>query len=476
MQRRACTLISPAVVLALALALLVGAWSPAASAAAASAKRRPPASPRPPQVALPHVFHGPSAQVTMAPVGLSFEYSAMAQDLGTGACPAPALAAELQQLGSPPLALSGDSQDMTAPSGALTGPPASWEAATLFSLPSEFWSQLQCLLSTARDPLTVGLNAKTGQLAWAQQMVAGAHSAASNGLDFSIGNEPDLFSLPNYSALAKPQANAEAAAVGVYLQVVSSLLPAIAGAPLIGPELAVPARWRAQLPRVIAQLHDQIVGVHAYPLSACVTPRAVTIGGLLSAAAGAEPSAFGWVVADAAAAGVPAIISEANSASCGGRAGVSDSPASAVWAVRFVLSALKTGFREVRFHFSGDPYDAFVVRGGEVLNRPLDSALVALNQWLPVGSMLQGIRGLRGLLATAISGGAGAAQLILDNEHAQAQAVVLRTSQSVRVEVLSAAQGGLQVAQLSPHRGAIKLRVAPSSVLAVLPTAVSAVR
>jgi len=474
MQRRARTLISPAVVLALALALLVGAGSSAASAAAAAAKRRHSASSRLPEVALPHVFHGPSAQVTMAPVGLSFEYSAMAQDLGTGPCPTPALAAELQRLGSPPLALSGDSQDMTAPSGALTGPPASWEAATLFSLPSEFWSQLQCLLSAARDPLTVGLNAKTGQLAWAQQMVAGAQSAASNGLDFSIGNEPDLFSLPNYSALAKPQANAEAAAVGVYLQVVSSLLPAIAGAPLIGPELAAPARWRGQLSRVIAQLHDQIVGVHAYPLSACVTPRAVTIGGLLSAAAGAEPSAFRWVVADAAAAGVPAIISEANSASCGGRAGVSDSPASAVWAVRFVLSALKTGFREVRFHFSGDPYDAFVVRGGEVLDRPLDSALVALNQWLPVGSMLQGIRGLRGLVATAISG--GAAQLILDNEHAQAQAVVLRTSQSVRVEVLSAARAGLHVAQLSPHHGAIKLRVAPSSVLAVLPAAVSAAR
>ena len=476
MQRRARTLISPAVVLALALALLVGAGSPATFAAAAAAKRRHPASSRPPEVALPHVFHGPSAQVTMAPVGLSFEYSAMAQDLGTGACPTPALAAELQRLGSPPLALSGDSQDMTAPSGALTGPPASWEAATLFALPSEFWSQLQCLLSAARDPLTVGLNARTGQLAWAQQMVAGAQGAASNGLDFSIGNEPDLFSLPNYSALAKPQADAEAAAVGVYLQVVSSLLPAIAGAPLIGPELAAPARWRGQLPRVIAQLHDQIVGVHAYPLSACATLRAVTIGGLLSAAAGAEPSAFRWVVADATAAGVPAIISEANSASCGGRAGVSDSPASAVWAVRFVLSALKTGFREVRFHFSGDPYDAFVVRGGEVLDRPLDSALVALNQWLPVGSMLQGVHGVKGLVSTAISAGAGAAQLILDNEHAQALAVVLRTSQTVRVEVLSAARAGLQVAQLGPRHGAIKLRVAPNSVLAVLPAAVSAAR
>jgi hypothetical protein len=475
MQRRPRTPITPAALLVLVCSLLVSAWSPSAALSAVSAKRRSPASRHPaappaPEVALPHVPHGPSAQITMPPVGLSFEYSAMAQDLGTGACPAPALAAELEQLGSPPLALAGDSQDMTAPSGAITGPPASWEAATLFSLPGEFWGQLHCLLSAAHDPLTVGLNVKTGQLAWAQQMVAGAQSAATNGLDFSIGNEPDLFSLPNYAALAKPQADAEAAAASLYVQVVSSLLPAIAGAPLIGPELAVPARWRAQLPRVIAELHEQIVGVHAYPLSACVTPRAVTIGGLLSAKAGDEPSAFGWVVADANAAGVPAILSEANSASCGGRAGVSDAPASAVWAVRFVLSALKTGFREVRFHFSGDPYDAFVVRGGEVLDRPLDSAMVALNQWLPLGSTLQTIAGVRGLLATAVNGGASAAELVLDNEHALAQLVVLRTTQSVRVEELSAARAGLLAAQLSPRNGRIKLRVAPNSVVAVLPS------
>jgi hypothetical protein len=467
MQRRPRTLICSPAAFVVGLLLVVGAFSPASSLAAKHAAHRSPKAPRPSEIALGRAFHGPSVQVTMAPVGLSFEYSAMAQDLGTGPCPAPALTAELQRLGSPPLSLAGDSQDMTAPSGAVAGPPESWQAATLFSLPGEFWNQLHCLLSSARDPLTVGLNAKTGQLAWAQQMVAGAQSAATNGLDFSIGNEPDLFSLPNYASLAKPQANAEATAASLYLQVVSSLLPAIAGAPLIGPELAVPRRWRLQLSRVIATLHEQIVGVHAYPLSACATPRAVTIGGLLSAGAADEPRAFGWVVADADAAGVPAIISEANSASCGGRAGVSDSPASAVWAVRFVLSALRTGFKEVRFHFSGDPYDAFVVRGEEVLDRPLDSAMVALNQWLPVGCMLQAVAGLHGLQGTAVSASAGGARLILDNEHPQAQALVLRTAQSVRVQILDAARAGLHATQLSPRHGRIELRVAPNSVLAV---------
>jgi len=293
----------------------------------------------------------------MPPVGLSLEYPVMAADLATGACPSPALVAQLRALGSPPLALAGDSQDMTMPSGVPPNPPLSWETATLYSLPAGFWSQLRCLLSAAVDPLTAGINAKTGNLAWAAQLVAGAQSAATAGLSFSLGNEPDLYYLPNYASLARPQADEEAAAVNLYLQVAAYLQQAVGGAPVIGPELATAAHWQRELPRVIGQLHEQTVGVHLYPLSTCVTPKAATIGGLLSARAANSPRRQAWVVADANAAGVPAIISEANSVSCGGKVGVSDSPASAVWAVRFVLAALETGFREVRFHFSGGPYD-----------------------------------------------------------------------------------------------------------------------
>jgi hypothetical protein len=137
----------------------------------------------------------------MRPVGLSLEYPTMAQDLGAGACPPPALVAELRQLGSPPLALSGDSQDLTIPPGLPLSPPT-WENATLYTLPTTFWSQLHCLLSEAGDPLDAGLNLRTGPPAWAAQMAAGAASAATNGLEFSLGNEPDLYSQHNYASLA----------------------------------------------------------------------------------------------------------------------------------------------------------------------------------------------------------------------------------------------------------------------------------
>ncbi len=104
----------------------------------------------------------------------------MAADLGAGACPPPALAAELQRLGSPRLALGGQSQDFTSPVPA-SGAPSNWETLTTYSLPAPFWSQLHCLLGATNEPLTVGLNARIGQLGWAEAMVAGAQQAATAG-------------------------------------------------------------------------------------------------------------------------------------------------------------------------------------------------------------------------------------------------------------------------------------------------------
>lgn len=456
--------------LAAGLVFIAGGWGAGDSAATTTTGHSgtpPHHVPPPSEITLTHPLSGSGVEVTMPPIGLSLEYPLMAQDLGTGACPPPALVAELRRLGSPPLALAGASQDVTAPSGALTGQPVSWTTASLYSLPANFWSQLHCLLSETKDPLIAGLNMKTAEPTWATQMVAGAQSAATNGLAFSLGNEPDLYSLPNYAELARPQANGEVIAVDRYLQLATSLQQTLGGAPVIGPELAIAARWQHQLPRIIQELHESAVGVHLYPLSACAGPKVTTVKALLSAAAADAPHTLAWVATDASAAHVPAILSESNSASCGGEEGVSDSPAAAVWAVRFVLTALKIGFQEVRFHFSGGPYDPFIVHGQAVADRPLQSALVAINQWLPAGTFLRTLTGVRGLVATAIGGTAGQPQLILDNESSKAQTVILRGAPSVRIEVLSAVAAGLQTTQLSSPSDRIKVPVQSNTVLAV---------
>jgi hypothetical protein len=361
-------------------------------------------------------------------------------------------------------------QDWTAPSGALPNPPTSWQTATAYPLPASFWSQLHCLLSATKDPLTVGLNLRTGNLAWATQMATSAVEAATNGVSFSLGNEPDLYGVPNYGSLAKPLPGEEVAAASLYLKLAEYLRPAIGSAPLIGPEVARPVDWRLQLQRIITQLHVQTVGVHAYPLTACGGGRGASLEGLLSAKVADEPTRLAWVVGLARSAGLPAILSEANSASCGGIPGLSDSPAAAVWAVRFVLNALKSGFEEVRFHSAGDPYDPFLVRGAAIVTHPIESAIVALNQWLPVGASLRSVPHVRNLIATAIGAPTGKLVLILDNEGSQAQPVVVRSAAAVDVSMLSAAFPGLRTLIRSPTHGAVKLSVARHSLVALSPS------
>ena len=262
----------------IAAGLALAAISPAPAVAGAHGKAPPPL-----ELTLgAGLLKGRGVGVTMAPVGLSLEYTVIAADLGAGACPPPALVSELERLGSPPIALAGQSQDFTAPAEALPFAPSSWEGLSTYTLPAAFWSQLHCLLSASRDPLTVGLNARIGPPSWAAQMVAGAQAAATNGLAFSLGNEPDLYYLPNFSSLGKPQAGAEAIAVGRYLQIAEALKPELAGGAVIGPELSVPSSWRVSLGHVIRVLGARTLGVHAYPLSVCRTPRAATLSGLLA--------------------------------------------------------------------------------------------------------------------------------------------------------------------------------------------------
>ncbi len=470
MHRHACRRTGTAI--GAALLIVLGSLSQDLGSASAATPRAPAAKTHhttnpPVEVTLPPHLAGPSAPVTMDPVGLSLEYSLMALDLGTGPCPPPGLTTELRRLGSPPLALAGESQDLTAPFGAIVGPPPSWEAATLYTLPPNFWTQLHCLLSGSPDLLDAGLNMRKGAPAWAAQIAEGARSAATNGLEFSLGNEPDLYTMHNYGSLTAGLPHAELTAANLYLQLGGELEQAIGPAPVIGPELARAYRWRHQLPRIIAALHEQTVGVHLYPLSAC--SGSATIENLLAPAVAEAPLALAWVVADANAAHVPAILSESNSASCGGKEGVSDTPAAAVWAVRYVLDALKVGFREVRFHMSNGAYDPFLVRGGRVYERPLASALAALNRWLPPGSSIQTLRGVHGLLATAVSGSPGTPQLILDNESAKPRTVLVSGVGSAHVEFFTPDHTGVQVADIGSSGGHVKLDVGPNTVMAVLP-------
>jgi hypothetical protein len=129
--------------------------------------------------------------------------------------------------------------------------------------------------------------------------------------------------------------------------------------------------------------------VHAYPTVACGSAGAPTTAGrLLSKHASVGlVEKYEWLLATSRATHRPAIISESNSGSCGGKPGVSDKPVASVWAARYVVAAMLAGFAQVRFHTAGTSYDPIVIGAdGSVAIRPLGHALLFLHRWIPIGS------------------------------------------------------------------------------------------
>jgi hypothetical protein len=123
---------------------------------------------------------------------------------------------------------------------------------------------------------------------------------------------------------------------------------------------------------------------------------------------------YAWLLATAKAAHRPAVISESNSGSCGGRPGVSNQPVAGVWAARYVVAAMLTGWAQVRFHTAGTSYDALGFGAdGTVAVRPLGHALLFLHRWIPLGSRVSPDSTNSHLIAAKISSpraGAGGRQ------------------------------------------------------------------
>ncbi len=402
--------------------------------------------------------------VLRSPFGLSVEYPLMERALGSGPCPSPALVATFRQLGSPPLRVGGDSQDLAGPTSAYHYPVA----------PS-FFTVLGCFARETGAQVTVGLNFGDGTLADAQTMVAEAEaSIPASQLSFSLGNEPDLYRVvhvlwnePSFTVPLLRGPSWSLSQYGAQWMGWRSLLGPIR---LEGPDLAT-SRWAGGLGRLLRRDPPAQVTAHFYPTVASGPQASATARRLLSRYAALEQiNQLGWVLADARAVHRPAVISESNSASRGGKPGLSDSPVASIWATRFVLRALLDGYQEVFFHSAGVSYDPFVFNAdGTVTPRPLASALSFLHRWLPVGSRLQLLSGESDVYAVRVSG-EGGSSVILTSFAGRAVDAAVRlpgSSADVLTDTLSSASGGDVQSSLPRQGQLVRLRLAPSSVVAV---------
>ncbi|HEX4035982.1 MAG TPA: hypothetical protein VHX66_16185 [Solirubrobacteraceae bacterium] len=412
---------------------------------------------QPPAVAVAAPAGAALATIGAAPIGLSVEYPLLERDMGSGSCPPASFVAALRGLGAPVLRIGGDSQDQTAPAKA---PPH----AGASDLERGFWSRLSCLERQTSLPVVVGINLASGEPGWAAQIAAGARSAVPAGrLRFELGNEPDIYGarVPwwNGSALVRTpmpfavylsRARAARARLGRHAQ-------------LEGPDFAS-GRWVAQVPSLIRALGLNAIDAHFYPLAACSSDQKVSAAELLSRAVQAKIFERISLVREAAAAHLPALVSEANSVSCGGVAGVSDGPAAAVWGVRAVLEALRAGFSSIRFHSSGGRYDPFTVAGSTVTARPLYQALEAIDPLLVRGAHLEWIPGAHALNGMAL---VSPRTTFLSNYTSAAVWVSVPARGTANVVTVADSAAVVSRSSLRSSGGRVRIELPPNSLVAI---------
>lgn len=188
------------------------------------------------------------------------------------------------------------------------------------------------------------------------QMAAGEAAAALEAggetlIAFEIGNEPELYAKKwrpaeySYQDFSRDISN--------YLEV---MRPKVERIPLCGPGTTSNFPWFTGFLR---DFRDDLVITtrHNYPLAAATTdpanPRFATIENLLSPTTATEwRKLIGQHQQASKAAGFPFRVTEAGSASSGGKPGVSDVFASALWCADYLFDLAALGVSGVNFHGS----------------------------------------------------------------------------------------------------------------------------
>lgn len=330
----------------------------------------------------PYPGRASAGVVNRTPFGLSIEYPLMERMLANQPCPGKALVRALREMGSPTVRIGGDSQDLAGPTPAYH-----------YVVPPLFWPTLGCLARETGIQLTVGLNFAEGPISDDETTIAAAEQAIPpTQLTFSLGNEPDLYGishiLPNEPWFTVPAYRPSPWTAGEYANQWATRRTQLGAIRIEGPDLAG-IGWRVQVGKLLKHDPPNTMTVHAYPTVACGSAGPPTTASRLLS----EHTSVGlvekydWLLATARAAHRAAVISESNSASCGGKPGVSDTPVAGVWAARYVVAALLRGWSQVRFHMAATSYDPFVVEAnGAIALRPLGHALLSLHRWIPLGS------------------------------------------------------------------------------------------
>lgn len=311
---------------------------------------------------------------TGSSVGLSVEASLLAK--GGEAIDVPRLDTLLGGWrGSPTLRVGGNTSDRMFWTSTREPRPQGFD----FTVDPSGLDKLRDLVTKLNWNTVIGLNLRARNAARASNMAASAQRTFGPRLEaVAIGNEPSVY-YPNNAPFGSYFADLH--------QYRQALLSGEYPLDLQGPEISSPR-------------HDFVFGVagrevrqentfnrfsgHFYAVDGCSGSPLRPADLFTAAADQRRHDALNDLTRAASFAGAPqAVVSETNSVNCGGRKGVSDTVASALWALDFTLTAFADGVDEINFHGGLDdciPYSPICrTADGELEPRPLYFALRALN-------------------------------------------------------------------------------------------------
>jgi hypothetical protein len=270
-----------------------------------------------------------------------------------------------------------------------------------FALTPAYLARLRALVERDRVKLIVDLNLLTDTPFTAAAWARAAETSLPHGsiAGFEVGNEPDLYERRYWVDLTarsplvtrpmpldlNPATYVQDFAA--YARVLGESAPDI---PLVGPAVAHP---RVGLPFVSALIQDQrpelgMVTGHLYPYSKCVKrPRSSSYPSVARLLSRHATSAFATDVASVVAlahqAGLRFRLTEFNSVTCGGKAGVSNTFATALWAPDALFTAMRAGVDGANLHVRNDTYNSpFTISRSGLSARPLLYGLMLFTRTL----------------------------------------------------------------------------------------------
>jgi Glycosyl hydrolase family 79 C-terminal beta domain len=409
-MRRSVRVLAAAAVLALTLGPDAGAHGPAAGAHGAVALRTPPGTP-----VLGVGAVQPTQAIAPGFIGLSIEFPALPAYAGSDPeAVDPVFEQLIRNLSPgqrPVLRIGGDSTDRSwvAVPGMPRPPGIRYTVGTS-------WLQTAGALARAvHARMTVGINLEAdnprvaGVEALAMLDAIGRPSLAA----LELGNEPELYgTFPLYrkdghGVKGRPPGWDVTSYIGDFARIARSLPAEI---PLAAPATGAPSWWKQLGQMAVDEPRIRVATVHRYPLNRCFTPvdspRYPTIPNLLTnaASAGLADSVAG-VTRTAHARGLSLRVDEFNSVACSGKRGVSDTFASALWALDASFEMARVGVDGVNVHtFPGGIYQPFRLRhvggGWRAGVRPEYYGLMMFAQAAPAGARLLTVSGSPGAQVT----------------------------------------------------------------------------